>query len=529
MTRWRDRGLAVLAGLAAALAHPPFGLLPGLLGYGLLMWLLDRVDAARPGRSAFFRGWLAGTAYFAVGTWWVSEAFLVDAAEQGWMAPFAVALLAAGLGLFWGVGAWLYRLARPAGPVRVLAFAAALSLLEWLRGHVFTGFPWNLPGETWAAGSAPSQFAAVVGAYGLTWITVAIAAAPGLLPSRRRGDFTACGLALAGLAGLYLYGLDIPMTAAAPQGPKVRIVQADVEQAAKYDRAIFTDIVGRYVTLTAQPPAQGARPDIVIWPEGAIPASANDYLAEGTWTRAAIENALVPGQVLMVGAYRVQPGPAGDAYYNSLMVLRRTERGLDMLGVYDKHRLVPFGEYMPADGLMSAIGFKAMTHMGEGFSPGPPPVPMRIPGLPVFQPLICYESLFPGFLRLGARAAGVRPQVIVNVSNDSWYGKTSGPLQNLNISSYRAIEEGVPMLRSTPTGVSAIIDSKGRINHGAQLGLGSRGVIDEILPKNSPPTIYFRLGDSPFWLFLLISGLFCALPCIRRARKGRDILSPFSK
>ena len=171
-------GLALVAGAAAAFAHPPFGVLPGLAGYGLLLALLERAEPARPLRSAFWRGWLAGTAYFLVGCWWVAEAFLVDALEQGWMAPLAVVLLAGGLGLFWGAAGALYAGLKPVNPLwRALVFAGALSALEWLRGHVLTGFPWDLPGEAWAAGSAPSQAASVIGAYGLTWLTLAIVAA----------------------------------------------------------------------------------------------------------------------------------------------------------------------------------------------------------------------------------------------------------------------------------------------------------------------------------------------------------------
>ena len=152
---WIARALALAAGAGAALAHPPFGILPGLLGYALLMALIDRGDAARPLRSAFLRGWLAGLGYFSIGVWWVGEAFLIDAA-QAWMAPFAVVLLAGGLALFWGAAAALYRRFAPAGVRRVLVFAGAVSMLEWLRGHVLTGLPWNLPGETFRAGTAIS-------------------------------------------------------------------------------------------------------------------------------------------------------------------------------------------------------------------------------------------------------------------------------------------------------------------------------------------------------------------------------------
>ncbi|MBW8858223.1 MAG: apolipoprotein N-acyltransferase, partial [Caulobacter sp.] len=190
LTPWRARGLALLAGLAAALAHPPFGILPGLLGYALLLWLLDAIDSPRPLRSAFFRGWLTGLSYFGLSTWWIAEAFMVDAANQGWMAPFAVAAMAAGMALFWGLAAVLYRLVRPPGVRRMLVFAGAYAVLEWTRGHILTGFPWNLPGETWRAGSAVSQVAAVVGAYGLTWITLTVAAAPAVWRDGRRGRIT---------------------------------------------------------------------------------------------------------------------------------------------------------------------------------------------------------------------------------------------------------------------------------------------------------------------------------------------------
>jgi apolipoprotein N-acyltransferase len=156
---WLARGGALAAGLAAAFAHPPFGSLPGLLGYAALLWLCDHVDPARPRRSAFFRGWVTGAAYFTVSTWWIGEAFFVDAKDQAWMAPFAVAGIAAGLALFWGAAAVLYRTFAPAGPLRLLVFAGALAGAEWLRGNVLTGFPWDLPGETWRAGSDPSQMA----------------------------------------------------------------------------------------------------------------------------------------------------------------------------------------------------------------------------------------------------------------------------------------------------------------------------------------------------------------------------------
>jgi apolipoprotein N-acyltransferase len=494
--------VALAAGAAAAFAHPPFGVLPGLLGYALLLWSVDRSAAARPLRSAFWRGWLAGVAYFAVGVWWVTEAFMVDAEHQGWMAPFAIAIMAAGLGAFWGLAAMAYRAARPRGWTRILVFAGALSLFEWARGHLF--FPWNLPGETWRAGSAASQFASVVGAYGMSWITVAVAAAPALLVEKdqRRRGLIINAAALAVLVGLIGFGLVQTRQAPPSHGPRplVRVVQADVEQSAKYDEAYFRDIVGRYVTLTARPAAR--TPDIVVWPEGAIPAAVEEYLAEGTWTREAILQALKPGQTLILGGYRVEGPSEKPVYRNSLFILRRTADGIKLEAVYDKHRLVPFGEFLPFEDLMGRLGIKQLVHVGDGFTPGARPRPLVSSGAPPLQPLICYESLFPGFaLRTGNPA----PAWIVNISNDAWFGRTSGPWQHLNLASYRSIEEGLPMVRATPTGVSAVIDAFGRIQPGASLALGRQGVIDAEIPDSRERTPYSRLGDLGFWIMLLLS------------------------
>lgn len=512
---WQARLIALAAGAAAALAHPPFGILPGLLGYGVIMLLVDGASETRPLRSAFLRGWLAGVAYFAIGTWWVAEAFLVDIAAHGWMAPFAVTFMAGGIALFWGLAALLYRAARVTGAWRVIVFAAAFGVAEWIRGHVLTGFPWNLPGESWKAGSLVSQTASLVGAYGLTVLTVGMAAAPALLiKARGRESLIAVGAAAAVLLAMTGYGYLRPgYTLWAPRAaprpplpPVVRIVQPDVPQEAKYDPQSFSRILGKYLSLTRQPSSDGQAPDIVIWPEGAVPALAEDYLAEGTWTRAAIIDALSPDQVLIVGAARYEGSPETPSYFNSLLVLRRDGDDLVQLGRYDKHRLVPFGEFLPLDSLLSPLGIKNLVQIGDGFTPGARPAPLAIPGLPVIQPLICYESLYPGFTREGASRSGKSPDLIVNVSNDAWFGATSGPLQHLNLASYRAIEEGVPMARATPTGVSAMVDAYGRVIPSSRINQRVEAVVDVALPPKVVETPYRRLGDLAFSIFI-IAGL----------------------
>lgn len=516
--RWIRIGLALLAGAATALAHPPFGFLPGLLGYPLLMLLAERSTSVR---GAFWMGWLAGFAYFFVGCWWVAEAFLVNP-DQAWMAPFAASLLPMGLGLFWGAATALYRRFGPPGVGRVLVFAACFALLEWLRGHILTGFPWNPAGASWKAGSAMSQFAAVAGVYGLGFVTVAAVSTLGLLrgsePRRARIGGVAAGLLV--LAALWIGGtIHLGQARLQFTDTLVRIVQADVPQESKWTPEAYRGIVDRYVNLTSAPGR--SVPDIVIWPEGALPATANEVFGAGSPDAIAIARALQPGQVLMVGLGRGEAdatAEGGARYFNSLFVLQDVgEAGLRVTAVYDKHRLVPFGEYLPLGRLMSGLGVRSLVHVPADFSAGPTPAPIDLPGGSRAQPLICYESLFPGFTSGGTG----RPDWIVNVSNDAWFGQSSGPLQHLNLASYRAIETGLPVVRATPTGVSAMIDPWGRVIDGQRLNSGESGVIDAALPQPAPVTPYGRFGDLLFWL-AIIGGLVLTAPRVQvwRARGG---------
>ncbi|MGZ6015525.1 MAG: apolipoprotein N-acyltransferase [Phenylobacterium sp.] len=499
--------MALAAGAAAALAQPPFGFLPGLIGYAVIMHLADEALGPRPVRSAFFRGWLAGLPYFAIGCWWVAEAFMVDARGQGWMAPFAVLLTTSGLSLFWGAAAALYRAIRPKGPLRALVFAGVFTVLEWLRGHLFTGFPWNLPGESWPAGSAVSQVAAVVGAYGLTWLTLlgcAVVVTALTAQDRRKGIAALAAVVLALLIAWEFGAQRLRHAVAADlRAPVVRIVQPDVKQEAKYDQASLNLIFSRYVRLTALPAARA--PDIVIWSEGAIPESANELLAPGSATERAMFRALKPGATLLLGAYRVGGRDFLPVYYNSLIAVRSGLVGLRVTGVYDKYRLVPFGEYLPAESLLKPLGFKDLTHMGDSFTGGPLPAPMTPDGVPDLQPLICYEALFPDLVRAAVRRGERRPRWIVNVSNDAWFGVTSGPLQHLNMARYRAIEQGLPIARATPTGVTAMIDAYGRIAPGDRIGFGAMGVVDAPLPPALSATTYGRYGEIPLAIVLMLS------------------------
>jgi apolipoprotein N-acyltransferase len=510
--RWSRIGLSLVAGGLAAVVHPPFGFLPGLVAYPLLMLLAERSASIR---GAFWVGWLAGFAYFLVSCWWVAEAFLVNPA-QAWMAPFAASLLPAGIGLFWGGATALFRRFAPTGLLRVLVFAACFALLEWLRGHVLTGFPWNPAGAGWRAGSAASQFASIVGVYGLGLVTVAAASAlaPLFVPGPTKGRI---GLAVAGAAAFAALVVGGTVRLAGVQirdaGTLVRIVQPDVDQESKWTPEAYRSIVDRYVNLTARPGE--VLPDVVIWPEGALPASFDDVFAPGSPDGAAIARALRPGQTLLAGFARGERDADGRArYFNSLIALEdEGGEGLRIAAIYDKHRLVPFGEFLPLGELMGAAGIRSLVHMPADFSAGPTPAPIDLPNAPRVQPLVCYESLYPGFTPAGRG----RPEWIVNVSNDAWFGATSGPLQHLNLASYRAIETGLPVVRATPTGVSAVIDPWGRVIDGQRLESGESGVIDALLPAPAAVTPYGRWGDLGFGLMLL----FCWVPLISGSLGGR--------
>jgi apolipoprotein N-acyltransferase len=329
-------------------------------------------------------------------------------------------------------------------------------------------------------------------------------------------------VALGALALVWSFGaIRLASAPHGPDGPVVRVIQANVPQTDKWDARTFTEILDRYARLTAAP-AAGRTPTYVIWSETAIPALLDDYLAPGTWTAATVQGSLLPGQTLILGADRAEPGTGRMRYFNSLFVMRRNATGFERLAVYDKHHLVPFGEYFPVDSLAEATGLKKLVHVGDGFDAGPPSEVMRPLGVPPFAPMICYESLFPG----AVSDHGRRASWIVNVSNDAWFGRTSGPIQHLNLASYRAIETGLPMARSTPTGVSAIIDAYGRPLR--QLGQGREGFIDLALPPAATETPYHRFGDTIFWVVIMVLFLHGMALFLLARRGDRAVASSYT-
>ncbi|MBH0238708.1 apolipoprotein N-acyltransferase [Methylobrevis albus] len=523
---WRRLMLAFVAGAVSALAQAPMNLAPVLfLTFPVLVLLLDgAVAPAGRGvarlRPAAVVGWWFGFGYFLAGLWWIGAAFLVEPEIFGWMMPFAVVALPAGLAIFWAAGCALARLVWSDGAGRLFALAAGLTAAEWLRGHLFTGFPWNLIGQAFGAFDVTAQAAALIGVYGLTLAGCVVFAAPVLFIDRpeQRGRGRTAMLALAGLLVAANLGFGLVRLGGATEPPidglSIRIAQPAIDQSQKWSPEGRREALETYLALSEShtgPDTLGIMSFThVVWPETALPF----FLTESPEALAMIAEALPPGTLLVTGAPRGEGGPGGRRYFNSVYAL--DDQGT-IVGSYDKAHLVPFGEYLPFPELLSAIGLRQLTEAIGGFTPGPGPRTLSRPGAPPFGVLICYEIIFPD----AAVDRANRPGWIVNVTNDGWFGTTFGPYQHLAQARMRAIEEGLPVVRAANTGISAIIDPYGRIL--SSLGLGEAGVVDGALPTALPPTPYARFGR------LLFVGLFIMVlvAAVAARARGRGTVDTF--
>jgi apolipoprotein N-acyltransferase len=484
------RRLAIAAGLGAAgaLAFDPFRAFPLLLlAYAALVLMLDGASASeRRYRDAALTGWAFGFGFFLVGHYWIGYAFLVDAEEHAWQMPFAVVFLAAGLALFFAAAAALCMVAWRPGWQRVFLFAVAFTIAEWLRGHIFTGFPWNLPGYGWGASTAVLQSASVFGVYGLSLLTLLLGASLALLAGR--GKFVPAVLVLLFVAlwaggELRLAGA----TNATVPNVRVRIVQPSTPQPEKYAPENRERNWRRLIDLSSQPAAQ--QPTHIVWPEAAPP-----FLLEGN-PEALEDIAALTGdtRVLMTGQVRVADEGGRRNSYNSFAIFGRHG---ELIGTYDKFHLVPFGEYVPGGPMLRTLGITEIA-ANTGFSSGPGPKTMEVPGAPPVGPLICYEIIFPGHV-----TAQPRPGWLVNLTDDSWFGPNTGPMQHLSIARVRAIEEGLPIVRAANSGISAVIDAHGRVRE--SLALGLRDILDADLPVALEPTPFVRYRNVILLTLLLV-------------------------
>jgi apolipoprotein N-acyltransferase len=475
---------AALAGAGAGLGQAPFDLwLATPLGLAALLLV---VAGAPDGRSAFLRGLAGGAGHFALTLHWIVEPFFVTPEVHGWMAPFALVLFAGGLALFWAMASWAaVRLA--ASPVgRVALLAPLLTLAEALRSTILTGFPWALPGH--ALIDTPwLGLGGLVGAHGMTLLVLAVASLWAGAALRGRGALV-LGLSLPLLLVPYV----LPRAGApdaGPDAPVVRLVQPNAAQHLKWREDMIPVFWQRGRDLTAAPadPDLGP-PALVIWPETSLPV----VLDRSDAARVQLAQAAGGAQV-MIGVQRFE----GFSVRNSLALLAP---GGPVAAVYDKHHLVPFGEYLPLQGLAERLDIRALAAvMPGGYGPGPGPVAIDLgPELGTAFPMICYEAIFPGYIR----QLDARPDWMAHVTNDAWFGTFSGPWQHLALARLRAAEQGLPVLRAANTGVSAVIDARGRIL--AALALGEAGYLDARLPPALPPTLYARTGDWPAILLALL-------------------------
>jgi apolipoprotein N-acyltransferase len=506
---WKRIAIALLAGAVSSLAMAPFNAWPVLfVTFPVMVWLIDGAGAGRwrgvP--AAAWAGWWFGLGYFVPGLYWIGYAFLVDASTFAWLLPFAVLGLPAYLALFTAFGFAVARLLWPRDASRVLALAAALTASEWLRGHVLTGFPWNAFGYALTEPLALAQTGSLIGLWGLTFLSVAIFASPAVLidgTSRGRKPWIAPVLALVVLVAMGAFGVvRLSLHPTSLTKIKLRIMQPNLEQDARFNYSAKSAVMQKYLTLSDRasgPESTGVRDaNILIWPESAFPF----FLTREADAMAEIADLLPKGTVLITGAVRAPDLPPGvkiTRAYNSIYVI---DHDGTVVSVYDKLHLVPFGEYLPFQDWMEKLGFEQLTKVQGGFIPGTRRHTLEIPNAPRALPLICYEAIFPG----DVAARDERPGWIVNLTNDGWFGISTGPYQHLQQVRLRAIEEGLPVVRAANTGISAVIDPMGRVV--AELGLGLEGVLDSRLPSPAPPTIYVRAGDIPAAILVIAALLF---------------------
>jgi apolipoprotein N-acyltransferase len=503
ISAWRRWLAAFTAGALSALGFAPLDLFPLLLlGFALLMLLLDGVAAKpHPVRNGAVTAWFFGFGQFMVGMHWIFYPFLVDPIHHAWQIPFVALLFPGGLALFMALAGAATMLLWRKGVARILILAVCYSATEWLRGHVLTGLPWNLPAYAWGASLPVMQSSAVIGPYGLSLLTVLFGASLADL-ARRKWLMPATmmiAFALLWAAGATRLALATEDTVA---GVQLRLVQPDIPQDEKYKRRFVLRNWSRLVELTMR--KAKIMPTVIIWPEAAPPF----LLQQAPEAVDQIGIMLGPNRALVTGNQRmVATNRDNSQFFNSLFVFAR---GGQLTAIYDKFHLVPFGEYMPMTELATALGFTKLVNFPGSFAAGDGPHTLEIPGAPQAGPLICYEILFPD-----AIVGETRPGWLINVTDDSWFGPWAGPRQHLLTAQFRAIEQGLPIARAANTGISAVIDPYGR--QIAKLDLDTMGVVDAALPQALTPTIYARFGDIGFLLLLILFTVAAWIAPLKRA------------
>ncbi len=460
--------LAAATGALGSFSQAPFGWAACML---LMLsggfFLFAHTNSAR---QAFALGWALAAGYFALTLRWIIEPFQIDAATHAWMAPFALAFLTAGLALIWGAAFALARWLSAGSWPLIFAWGAA----EYFRAYAFTGFPWANPAqgmlESWAG-----QSLALVGPHGLTILALVLVSVVATRPNMSKA------------AVLVLVCVAMSVPPSLPDAPltehRIRLIQPNAPQNEKWDPELAHVFVERQVEMTRAP----GDFDLAVWSEMAIPYRAS--VAGPVFEAVAKASA---GQPVLMGAMR---DDSNGEFFNAALQIGPNGQ---VVHSYDKHHLVPFGEYMPWPWLFHATGIRALADRTDtGYSPGPGPALMDFGELGKGLLLICYEAVFPQDLRGTAR-----PDFLINITNDAWFGQGLGPQQHLALARMRAIEQGLPMIRVAGTGISAMIDPYGHIL--ASIPLSTAGLLDAELPAPRVQTFYSRIGDWPFGVLFLL-------------------------
>ena len=519
----------VFLGALSVLGHAPFFVWPiTILCFAFFMLRLDNALAQpRPLKTGFWCGFVFAFGYFLAGLYWIGSAFIARGPEFVPYMPFAILAMAAGLALFWAFGGLVYvRLTRDGANSlwRAGIFACVFFIVEFTRGHVFGGFPWNLPGYVFAAGKPISQIASVTGVYGLTALMFFVAASLALCFDRvdiaNKKKYIPFTVSLLMLGTGFVYGsmrlnkADIQYV----EGVKLRIVHANIPQKDKFDGSKYVENVNTYLRLSRSPGFEDVTH--IIWPEGAVPG----LMFEDPGLMAVIGNTFVSGThtppIFIAQTLRAErkPGFEKPAYYNAAAAVTFKAGQVPIISAYyDKQKLVPFGEFVPGGSVLETLGLHSLSSTLESMTPGKSGNVPMLPGLPPASIQICYEIIFPGFSEKAQPQGGQKSKWILNLSNDAWYGNSTGPRQHINQARYRAIEEGMPVIRATSGGISGVIDPYGRqIN---QLGLGEQGVIDARLPREIMHKFAYNSGVNYRILLLIVLLLIGCILGLHRAAK----------
>ena len=511
-TGWSRHGIAFISGAFGTLALAPINITPAMACPMIAaVWLIDgsrqqHSSSTTASLLASFKvGWWLGFGYFLASLWWLGAALLVEADQFAWALPLAVLGLPAGLALFTAIGFSFAHLLWSATPWRVFALSTGFSGAEWLRGKILSGFPWNDVGMALAGSDSLAQTSAVVGLHGLNLIAILIFATPAILADRvslrqaSRFIMPIIVLALLFMMGVFgavrLNGHETTYL----DGAKLRLMQPNLPQDAKFQPENGLEILEHYLALSLTPPshepASSSQITHIIWPESAFPF----ILFQQPVALSLIAEKLNK-KILITGAARAQ----GDAFLQKQKIYNAIEvvAGDKLVSFFDKIHLVPFGEYLPLENMLSPLG---VSHLVPGvWDRGDAQRLLAVPGLPLAAPLICYEAVFSGEV-VEKKPQAPRPGWLLNVTNDGWFGDTIGPYQHFAQARLRAIEEGLPLVRVANTGVSAVVDPYGRVLQA--LPVGKEGVIDSPLPGVAAPTIFSRLGDRVFLGLWLVSAL----------------------